>query len=145
MSAILIIIGCLVFINGAFLVFVSNFNIGTIATLGLGLFLALWGLFFKKIKQLTKTGIPKVIKYITCFLLIAEMLLVGFIGIFGAYDNVTYTEDAIIVLGAGIHGDRVSLPLKMRLDTAIEYNRNNPQSYIIVTGGQGFQETVTEA
>ena len=145
MSIILSLIGITVFINGFFNAIVSNFNIGTVATLGLGLFLALWGLLFKKIKKLTQKGVWKVIKYLVITLMIAEVFLVGFIGFVGAHDNVTYREDAIIVLGAGIHGDVVSLPLKMRLDTAIQYHQNNPQSVIVVTGGQGFQETVTEA
>jgi len=58
---------------------------------------------------------------------------------------VNYNEDAVIVLGAGVRGDRVTLPLKMRLDKAIEYHYKNPDALIVVTGGQGLQETVTEA
>jgi uncharacterized SAM-binding protein YcdF (DUF218 family) len=145
MYVVLIICGIVIFVNGLFLLLVSNFNIGTIATLGLGLFFSLWGLLFKKIKKFTQKGICKLFKYIVITLLISEIILIGFIGFFGINDNVTYSEDVIIVLGAGIHGDVVSLPLKMRLDTAIEYHKNNPESVIVVTGGQGFQETVTEA
>ena len=48
-------------------------------------------------------------------------------------------------MGAGIRGDKVTLPLKMRLDKAIEYHYKNPDALIVVTGGQGLQETVTEA
>lgn len=33
----------------------------------------------------------------------------------------------------------------MRLDTAIQYHCKNPEAVIVVTGGQGFQETVSEA
>ena len=75
----------------------------------------------------------------------AELILVGFIAIYGQSDNITYKEDAVIVLGAGIRGDRVTLPLKMRLDKVVEYHSKNPDALIVVTGGQGFQETVTEA
>ena len=70
MSVILSLIGITVFINGFFNAIVSNFNIGTVATLGLGLFLALWGLLFKKIKKLTQKGVWKVIKYLVITLMI---------------------------------------------------------------------------
>lgn len=51
----------------------------------------------------------------------------------------------MIVLGAGIRGEQVTLPLKMRLDKCNAYNKKNPEAFIVVTGGRGFQETITEA
>jgi len=82
--------------------------------------------------------------FIVCLICI-EILLVGFIAIYGQNDNVNYDEDVVVVLGAGINGDKVTLPLKMRLDKAVKYYEKNPEAIIVVTGGQGFQETVTEA
>ena len=37
------------------------------------------------------------------------------------------------------------LPLKLRLDKALEYHEKNPDALIIVSGGQGYGEDVTEA
>ncbi|MCL1983503.1 MAG: YdcF family protein [Clostridiales bacterium] len=54
-------------------------------------------------------------------------------------------KDAIIVLGAGLHGDSVSLTLAKRLDKAIEYYSENPSVLIVVSGGQGRDELVSEA
>ncbi len=53
--------------------------------------------------------------------------------------------DAIIVLGAGLNGENVSLTLSYRLDAAIEYHNNNPESVIVVSGGQGTNEIIPEA
>jgi uncharacterized SAM-binding protein YcdF (DUF218 family) len=49
------------------------------------------------------------------------------------------------VLGAGIRGERVTHMLSYRLDKAAQYSENNPQAIIVVSGGQGPQEDITEA
>lgn len=56
-------------------------------------------------------------------------------------DNCEY----IIVLGAQIKGTKVSKALKERLDTAYEYSAECPTVNIIVSGGQGDDEEVSEA
>lgn len=52
--------------------------------------------------------------------------------------------DYIIILGAGLDGAEVSTRLKKRLDQAYHYLKNN-DAPIIVSGGQGPDELVTEA
>lgn len=52
--------------------------------------------------------------------------------------------DYMIVLGAGLHGDQISSALKRRLDQAILYVQQNPNVTIIVSGGQGNNETISE-
>jgi len=53
--------------------------------------------------------------------------------------------DYAIVLGAGVNGDVPSLSLKNRLDAALEYAEEYPQSKLIVSGGQGPGENISEA
>jgi uncharacterized SAM-binding protein YcdF (DUF218 family) len=53
--------------------------------------------------------------------------------------------DYIIVLGAGIKDENVTPLLKSRLDKAIEYYNKNEQCKIVVSGGQGADEPVSEA
>ena len=54
--------------------------------------------------------------------------------------------DVVMVLGAGLEGDKVSQMLKTRLDGAIEYvNKNKDYDFIIVSGGQGHDELISEA
>ena len=68
-----------------------------------------------------------------------------FLAIYGSRDTADYTENTVIVLGCGIRGERVSVGLAKRLNKAAEYHKNNPDAVIIVSGGQGPQEDITEA
>jgi uncharacterized SAM-binding protein YcdF (DUF218 family) len=51
----------------------------------------------------------------------------------------------MIVLGTGLQGDRVTTTLAARLEKAREYYLDHPQTKIVVSGGQGPNETVSEA
>ena len=51
----------------------------------------------------------------------------------------------LIVLGAGVNGTEPSLSLKNRLDKAVEYLSGHPDTAVIVSGGQGPGEAITEA
>lgn len=51
----------------------------------------------------------------------------------------------MIVLGAGLDGYNVGTTLKSRLDKALEYYDLNKDVKIIVTGGQGENEVISEA
>lgn len=53
--------------------------------------------------------------------------------------------DFMIVLGAGLYGDRISSALKRRLDQSLVYAQQYPNMDIVVSGGQGHNETVSEA
>lgn len=53
--------------------------------------------------------------------------------------------DAVVVLGAQVKGTRVSRALAQRLNKAAEYLQENPKTYVIVSGGQGHGEDITEA
>lgn len=53
--------------------------------------------------------------------------------------------DYIIVLGAGLEGDRPCGTLAMRLDKALEYMMRNEETMVVVSGGQGPDEPVPEA
>lgn len=57
----------------------------------------------------------------------------------------TKPADAAIVLGAGVNGTRPSLTLKSRLDAAVDYAAENPGIPIVLSGGKGYGENITEA
>jgi uncharacterized SAM-binding protein YcdF (DUF218 family) len=56
-------------------------------------------------------------------------------------DNLDY----IIVLGAQVYENGPSTVLQFRLDKAIEYLTDNPETICIVSGGQGYNEPFPEA
>lgn len=145
MSKVLLILGSLLLVNGLALCFFTNIHTGIILTVLLGLFFVLWGIFYKYIKKITKLPILKTLKFFVVLLLFIELIFVCFLGVYGGQDTVTYTEDAVIVLGAGIKGDKVTPSLKLRLDKAVEYHNKNKTALIVVSGGQGPQEMVAEA
>lgn len=60
--------------------------------------------------------------------------------------NQSATEaDYIIILGAKVNGTRPSLSLKARLDTALVYLEKYENTKVIVSGGKGEDEGISEA
>ena len=53
--------------------------------------------------------------------------------------------DYIVVLGAQMRQNGPSIVLQYRLDEAIKYLNDNPDTICIVSGGQGYNEPCTEA
>lgn len=145
LRAIMLILGIILLLWTIFLIMYTNFDFGIVMTGMLGVLFLVYGTFFKKINAVTNHGVLKGIKYIITFGLCAFAAAAVFLAAYGNTDNAVYDEDVLIVLGCGIHGDYPSTPLINRLDAAIEYADKNKNALIVVSGGQGFQETVTEA
>lgn len=53
--------------------------------------------------------------------------------------------DYVVVLGAHVKGDVPSKALELRLKEALKYARENDDTILILSGGQGFGEDITEA
>ncbi len=53
--------------------------------------------------------------------------------------------DYVIVLGAKVHEQGISNSLRQRLNKAIQYSRKSPGTVLILSGGQGADEPMTEA
>lgn len=136
---------------GAFLVLdtlivsmLSNYNLGVILPAILGLPLLLLGVFMHHMDS----GFLAVLKWILlgCYALgTAVLLLMGILMGTAAKRADRVDADALIVLGAAVHGDRVTWVLSNRLDTAAEYLDAHPDTVCVVSGGQGDGESVTEA
>ncbi|NDO45869.1 YdcF family protein [Clostridium sp. MD294] len=127
---------------------VSNFNFGTLFPGGMGCIFLIYGCFYQKLNNWGKSGIGKIFmktaKIGFCFFFISFFIITSIVILNGAktpYKN----ADAIVVLGAALHGWTVSPALAQRLDTAKQYWDENDVSYIVVTGSQGPQEDRTEA
>ena len=96
-----------------------------------------------------KARIGKICKAIFLYGLIAgfSLLLVieGYLVYRGAEEYSALDADAVIVLGAGVNGENPSLVLWTRINTAREYIENHPNIPIVLSGGQGPGEDITEA
>jgi uncharacterized SAM-binding protein YcdF (DUF218 family) len=140
-KTMLLALGAIILLNAVAVSMASNFNLGIVLTFILGGALLLCGVFLSFILR----RLPKWL-WITCLGGMALVMLgAGVLLIYGRTDSVSHNEDAVIVLGAGIHGDRVSLTLRDRLETAIACYEKNPDVLIVVSGGQGPQEDIAEA
>ena len=140
-----LIVGAALVVNGLLLAPVIAFNLGVVAVIFMGASLLSYGVGFHWINKKMGKGILKVIRYAGYLFLIFMMSVILFIAAFGQVDTVDYTEDAIIVLGAGIRGEQITAVLKYRLDSAYAYWMQNPQALVVVAGGQGPGESITEA
>ncbi len=138
---LLIAIGVIVTLNALLVTFVSNFNIGCICTWIAGLFFLGMGVFYKSFRFKVHIIIKGILAVGVAFV----VALMSFVYIYGRTDTADYTEDAVIVLGAGIHGEALSITLRNRLNSAVAYHEKNPDAVIVVSGGQGSQEDITEA
>ncbi len=65
--------------------------------------------------------------------------------IFNANSPAPDDLDYVIVLGAGLNGSRPSRPLQQRINTAYEYSISHPDAILILSGGQGPDEAISEA
>ena len=63
----------------------------------------------------------------------------------GEEDLTPLPVDAVIVLGAGVNGKTPSLTLRTRIDAAEDYLRKHPGVPVVLSGGQGPGEDITEA
>ena len=84
-----------------------------------------------------------IIIFVSSFLLLEGLILLN-INETKDVDKVD-NIDTMIVLGAKVNGTEVSNTLKLRLDKAIEYYNKHKSVNIIVSGGQGNDENITEA
>jgi len=138
---IILVIGAAITVNGIGISLVSNFNAGIVLTFLLGFLLLTIGVLPNSVLH----KIPTFVFWVLGVGLAVVIAFVGFLLIFGSSDNATHKENAVIVLGAAVHGDKPSAVLADRLDTAVEYYEQNKNAVIVVTGGKGMQENVTEA
>jgi len=76
---------------------------------------------------------------------IISFLLVEMAIILGGSSDESKKVDYALILGAGIDGERLSLTLYDRMNKGLEYLSNNPEAKVIVAGGQGPGEDITEA
>ena len=81
----------------------------------------------------------------TCIAGVVIMAALCIMVFMGAAASEERDLDYVIVLGARVKEHTVSNSLKKRLDKAIEYAEKNPETYLVLSGGKGPDEPVSEA
>ena len=119
------------------LLFISNFTVGILLQGFVAAVIILYALYLNKIPRKLHIAVGA-----ACLIPVFFSISLA---VYGNIDTASYDEDVVIVLGAGIRGERVPPTLAKRLDKAVVYYGKNPGAVIIVCGGQGPQEDITEA
>ena len=95
---------------------------------------------FSSLPKLVRGGIVVVLSLLFISYLIIQSLIV-----FNGFHKDTTKPDYAIVLGAGLIGDKISTSLYYRLTAAVEFHNLYPDVKIVVSGGQGPDELLSEA
>ena len=100
--------------------------------------------FIIKIYRLLNSKLRFLVKLVIIVGFVSFIILESCIIYFGISKKYV-KSDYIIVLGAAVHGDYMSLILKERVDKTLDYLREYPNTKIIVSGGKGSGESISEA
>ncbi|WP_017211695.1 YdcF family protein [Clostridium beijerinckii] len=105
------------------------------------------GYYFSKKRMKKNMFFYKIFRYIkisSCIIFICFIIIEALIINYPKYNR--NSDDYIIVLGAGLdNGGVPNLILRERLDIAIKCMKENLAQYIVLSGGQGTDESTSEA
>ena len=82
----------------------------------------------------------------TCLFLVGMVVYSAMILMLCSFSKKTQVKNkTVVVLGCQVIGERPSLMLYDRMLTALDYIENNPDCYVLVSGGKGPGEEISEA
>lgn len=148
LSCILIFLG-VVGILDTIVVFIAGggYNFGSIFPGLLGLILILYYYYGQKIKRMMgdKGKMIWIIGKVLLTIWLISFVIIEFLIISASPSEEQQPVDYLMVLGAGLKGQRLSLTLEERLKTSLAYLENHPNMQVIVSGGKGMGESISEA
>ncbi len=92
--------------------------------------------------------LPKWLKFGALLVLLIGIIAFGILEgalIYTGNQSPVKEANYMIVLGAKVNGTRPSAALNKRLEAALSYASNNPSTQVIVSGGKGPGENISEA
>lgn len=138
---ITLIIAMMCILGAGTLTIVYGLTIGNAITFAIAFVLIVLGLWMRKMPRWIQ-------RFISITILIGMVFFFTIVGIImkhGHTDTVDFTEDCVLVLGCGIRGETVLPTLESRLNHCLDYLKHNPTALILVSGGRGHNEDITEA
>lgn len=126
----------------------ASANTGTLLPAVAGVGLAVWGLVPDAWRSRWHSGWRGVVRKAILVglslgavsFLFAEVLI-----LYPVFVRADANADWVIVLGAGLRGEKPSLTLQRRLERTLTYLQEHPAAKAVLSGGRGPQETITEA
>jgi len=139
MRKILAAVSILLLVNLIWLAFRTGITNTFLLNLGFVIGTGAYAIYYGQIQKL------KGIHYAVAIFALLYAGLGAFAMIYGRIDTATFEEDAVIVLGSGLRDGEISRTSQNRLHAAIEYHHQNPKALIVVSGGIGAGQTMSEA
>lgn len=120
--------------------FTGYFLLGTLAIWYCGMYLHRWGKRSRKGQACYRVFLAGLGLGIVCLAGIEAAVVFR-----GEADNSAVPVDAVIVLGAGVNGETPSAALWSRIRAAEDYLEIHPDVPVVLSGGQGAGEAISEA
>lgn len=140
---LLYILASLLVLQGLLLIFLGH------GVQIVGMLLVFYGalLFFGAVhgKDDRSTRLRRIISWILGIAAAAGILLLDIPILRGAKSDAQPDADYLVILGAAVYGTEPSPALRDRLDWAILYLEESPDTIAVVSGGQGPDEGISEA
>ena len=145
-----LILGCILFCDGLWLILQNKIHLGTVLPLLLGFVLLIHAIFYRSMQRFLAQKVQLKVPYQWAwggFLLwlISVAVFFAYIHQHTQQQNTEQTVQAIIILGSGIQNGQPSPTLAKRLDKGAELAQQQTKAILIVTGGIGYTEKETEA
>ena len=120
--------------------FTGYFLLGTLAIWYCGMYLHRWGKRSRRGQACYRVFLAGLGLGIVCLAGIEAAVVFR-----GEADNSAVPVDAVIVLGAGVNGETPSAALWSRIRAAEDYLEIHPDVPVVLSGGQGAGEAISEA
>lgn len=137
-------IALLLVLFSVYLVVATNFNMGNLMVWLLTLAVGGYAIWPGPVHRFFSAGVGRIAGIVLLAGLAVFCAVLVFVSVSGLTSTATGNEQAIVVLGAGLRGDKPTLLLQYRLDKALEYAQAHPDMLVVTTGGQGRDELVPE-
>ena len=147
---VIAIVGIVLSLDSLVLMTVGKWHLGTILPLFIGLILLIQAIYWQSICQFLSQH-PTLKKFWQMGVLLAMGWLLSLLLFFYYIAQNTHTEmpeqpiKAMLVLGSGYKHGQPTPVLASRLDAAAQLARQQPSAWLVLTGGIGLTETVSEA
>lgn len=144
-TALFLLLALLCLANSLILTFRASATLGLYLMYALSAALFCYALFHTQVDAFCRHGVGAVLRAVffcgVTFFIFLVLLMEGY----ALRCRPGGGPRVLIVLGAGLRGDAPSDTLRRRLDAALDYYRQNPGCLLVLSGGQGPDETVPEA
>ncbi len=148
MRYILILFGALGILDTILVCTYTGINVGTLfpgAAGGLMIIYAYIRYWLLKGRPVIRnTSVRKLVSLLVLLSILAFAFTEALI-IYGSVSQEDVEAEYLIILGAGLRGDNITPVLQERLLKGMEYLERYPDVKVVVTGGKGFGESITEA